>query len=326
MKLFKMVLLAATVALTFSLPATAKDYRLLSSWDKNYAYNPYILDPFIENVKKATNGRVDIKFNGPESVPPFEQLEPAGAGVFQFLFTHGAYHFGTTAIATVIDALDGDLQKFRDSGLFDNIDQHYQQFGLKLVMLPVTPSGAYHILLRQPDSEKGDLSGRKIRGTLTYKGVVEMLGGVLTVLPPSEIYTGMEKGLVDGAAWPVIGALDYRWYEVAPYLLRPAFGVNFEPIFMNLNAWNALGPEDQKAILDVSRKIEDSWYKDAPSVWKKEEQALIAKGMKITEMGPDQKAKLQKAWSGGLWAMSEQKDPKAVKALHEFARSKGLAE
>jgi TRAP-type C4-dicarboxylate transport system substrate-binding protein len=324
MKLLKAMFLAATFALA-ALPAKADQYRLLSSWDENYAYNPYLLYPFIDEVKKVTDGRVDIQFNGPEVVPPFEQLEPVGAGVFQFLFTHGAYHFGTTSISMVADALQGDLEKFRASGVFDQIDKNYQQFGLKLVMLPVTPSGAYHILLRDPVSKEGDLRGRKIRGTLSYKGVVDMLGAVLTVLPASEIYTSLEKGLVDGAAWPIIGALDYKWYEVAPYLLRPAFGVNFEPIFMNLNAWNALKPEDQKAIMDVSRKLEDKWYQEAPSVWKKEEQELIAKGMKVTEMGDEQKAKLQDAWSSGLWSMALDKDPKAAKAFHEFARSKGLA-
>lgn len=330
MKLFKSVLLAATsvflaatIALS-SLPAKAKEYRLLSSWDKNYAYNPYILYPFIDEVKKATDGRVDIQFYGPEAVPPFEQLQPVGEGVFQFLFTHGAYHFGTAPLMMVADALHGDLKKFRESGVFDKLDKQYQKFGLKLVMLPVTPQGAYHILLREPVSDKGGLEGRKIRGTLSYKGVVEMLGAVLVVLPPSEIYTSLEKGLIDGAAWPIIGALDYKWYEVAHYLLRPAFGANFEPIFMNLNAWNALTPGDQKAIMDVSRKIEDAWFKEAPGIWKKEEQELLGKGMKITKMGAEQQAKLQQAWSEGLWTMSEEKYPKVVKAFHEFAVSKGL--
>jgi TRAP-type C4-dicarboxylate transport system substrate-binding protein len=193
------------------------------------------------------------------------------------------------------------------------------------VMLPVTPQGAYHIILREPVSDKGGLEGRKIRGTLSYAGVVKMLGAVLVVLPPSEIYTSLEKGLVDGAAWPIIGALDYKWYEVAHYLLRPAFGVNFEPIFMNLNAWKALSPQDQKAIMGVSRKIEDSWFEEAPRVWKKEENELLAKGMKITKMGAEQQAKLQEAWSEGLWSQGEKKYPKAAKAFREFSANNGLA-
>lgn len=324
MKLFRSIALVAAFAVT-TLPAVAQEFRMLSSWDQNYAYNPHILDPFIEGVKEASGGRINISVSGPETVAPFEQLEPVGAGVFDFLFTHGAYHFGTSPLMTAADALEGDLTKIRESGVFDVLDKHYQQFGLKLVMLPITPEGAYHIFLRNPVGESGDLSGRKIRGSLTYKGIVEMLGGVLTVLPPSEIYTGLEKGLIDGAAWPIIGVLDYKWNEVAGYLLRPGFGVNYEPIFMNLNAWNNLSPEDQQILLDVSKKVEESWYEVSPSVWQEEEKQLLEKGMQITEMGDDQKAKLRQAWSDGLWALSAEKNAEATKELRDFAISKGLA-
>lgn len=324
MKLFRTLAMALSLAL-LAAPAAAQQFRMLSSWDQNYAYNPYILDPFMKGIEEASNGRMTFTVNGPETVAPFEQLEPTGSGVFHFLFTHGAYHFGTTPIMTAADALEGDLETMRESGVFDVLDKHYQQFGLKLVMLPITPEGAYQIVLREPVNEQGDLAGRKIRGSLTYKGIVEMLNAALVVLPASEIYTGLEKGVIDGAAWPIIGALDYRWNEVAKYLLRPGFGVNYEPIFMNLAAWNELSKEDQQIILDVAHKVEDSWYEEAPSVWKKEQDALIAKGMQVTEMGDEQKAKLRKAWADGLWELAASKNAAATKELHDFARSKGLA-
>lgn len=324
MRLFKSVAIAAALAFS-SVAAVAQDFRLLSSWDQNYAYNPHLLTPFIEGVKKASNGRIKISVSGPETVAPFEQLEPVGSGVFDLLFTHGAYHFGTSPLMTVADALEGDLTKVRQSGVFDVLDKHYQQFGLKLVVLPITPEGAYHIFLRDPVSADGDLKGRKIRGSLSYKGVVEMLGGVLTVLPASEIYTGLEKGLIDGASWPIIGVLDYKWNEVAKYLLRPGFGVNYEPIFMNLDKWNKLSAEDKKLFLDVGKQVEDHWFKVATSVWQEEEKKLIGLGMKVSEMGAAQKAKLRQAWSDGLWALSAGKNAAATKELREFAVSKGLA-
>lgn len=323
MKLLRTLAAAGALALSV-IPALAQEFRLLSSWDQNYAYNPHILDPFVNGIKERTKGRINITVNGPETVAPFEQLEPVGSGVFQFLFTAGAYHFGTSPLMTAAETLEGDHKKIRESGMFDFFDKHYQQFGLKLVMLPVTPEGAYHIFLRDPVGPSGDLSGRKIRGSLTYKGVVEMLGGVLTVLPASEIYTGLEKGIIDGASWPIIGVLDYKWNEVANYLLRPSFGVNYEPIFMNLDAWNKLSAEDQNVILDVSKEVEDSWFAVAPSIWAEEEKQLLEKGMKITEMGAEQQAKVRDAWSAGLWALASEKAPAAAKEMRELAVSKGL--
>ncbi|GAA4342014.1 TRAP transporter substrate-binding protein DctP [Pigmentiphaga soli] len=325
MKLLKSLAVAAS-SMLLAASATAKDYRMLSSWDQNYAYNPYIVDPFVQGLDKATNGRIKITVSGPETVPPFEQLEPVGSGVFQFLFTHGAYHVGSTPIMMVAEAIDADPEKLHASGLFDYLDKQYQRFGVKLVAAPVTPKGAYHYLLRAPIGPDGGMKGRKIRGTVTYKGVTDMLGGVLVVLAPSEIYTSLEKGLVDGAVWPAVGAYEYRWYEVAKYLVRPAIGVNYEPIFMNLDAWNALPAGDQKIVMSVARQIEDAWYKQSPAVWKKEEDALLAKGMQITKLGPAQQAKLDQTWKEGLWAAGAEKNAADTNKLRDFARSKGLAQ
>ncbi len=326
MKIFKYLAPVVTISMALAMgTANAKDYKMLSSWDSSYAYNPYLVEPFVEGIKEASDGRYNITVFGPETVSPFEQMEPVGSGVFDFLFTHGAYHFGTSPLMTAADALEGDLSKMRESGVFDYLDKHYQQFGLKLIMLPITPEGAYHIISRKPVTADGDLSGMKVRGTLSYKGVVDFLNGSLTVIPASEVYTALEKGVVDAAAWPIIGALDYRWNEVANNLIRPGFGVNYEPIFMNLDAWNSLSAEDQQMFIDVSQKIEDQWFEVAPSVWQEEEDELIKKGMVVSEVGDKQKAGLRDAWSKGLWEMSVDANPKATKDFHEFAVSKGMA-
>jgi len=313
-------------SMLFGTSAAAQQFTLLSSWDSSYPYNPYLLEPFVEGLSEATDGRITIDVLGPETVPPFEQLEPVGAGVFDFLFTSGAYHFGTTPLFTIAEALVGDSEKAREVGLFDYLDEHYQQFGLKLVMLPITPQGAYHILLRKPVGDSGDLSGEKIRGTLTYQGVVEGLGGSLTVIPASEIYTALEKGVVDGAGWPVIGALDYRWYEVADYLMRPGFGVNYEPFFMNLDAWNALSEEDQNIMMEISKDIEGKWNEDALEIWAKEEELLKEKGMKVTEIGKAQQEQLQTYWAEGLWELGMDEKPDLIQDFRDFATSKGMAE
>jgi TRAP-type transport system periplasmic protein len=306
--------------------ANAQQFRMLSSWDKNYANNPVILNPFMQGIETASNGRMKFSVSGPETVPPFEQLEPLASGVFQFLFTAGSYHFGTTPILSVMGAVEGDLAAVRASGILDRVDQHYQKLGVKLVALPITPDGGYHIILKQPVGPSGDLQGRKIRGTPVYGSVITMLGGVMTVLPPAEIYSALEKSIVDGASWPVTGALSFRWNEVSKYLLRPAFGVETAPILMNLNAWNRLSEADRQIIQQEARKVEDAFFKEVVRMWQDEEKALFAKGMAVTQMGEAQKAKLHAAWADGIWALAAapEKNRKDVEELRQFARSKKL--
>jgi TRAP-type C4-dicarboxylate transport system substrate-binding protein len=306
--------------------AQAADYRMLSSWDQNYPMRKLLVEPFIKSVNAASKGSVNIRLSGPETVPPFEQLQPTGSGVFHFLFTHGAYHFGTSPIATAVEALSGGLEDWRKAGVKQELDKHYNQFGVTLIGLAVsTPGSGYNILLRQPVKPTGDLAGYKVRGTPTYGGVFKMLGASPVVLPPGEIYTSLEKGLVDGAAWPTFGMTNYRWHEVAKYLLRPAFGTTTQLIFAHKATWDRMKPDDRKVVMEEIAKLEDAYTKAFDKVMQDEEADLKSKGVTVVQMGDAQKAKLAQAWSDGLWELTAQKNAKDTTALRKFAVSKGLS-
>ena len=319
--------LAAAIGLLASVGAsTAADYRMLMSWDQNYPGYKSLIEPFVKEVEAATNGGMKFKLSGPETVPSFEQLQPTGSGVFQFLFTHGAYHFGTTPVATAIEAIQVDQKTWRAAGIKEFTDKHYQQHGVKLFALAVSPPNiAYNIILRQPVKPSGDLAGMKIRMSPSYEGVVKMLGASPVVLPPAEVYTALDKGLVDGAAWPSFGAYNYRWYEVAKHIMKPTFGVGTQLFFMNLAAWNKLTDAERAIITKAGEKLEDVYYAEYKRMVDEEDKLLIGKGMTISELGPEQKAKVQDAWAQGLWDMSMKKNAKDTEALRQLAISKGLA-
>jgi TRAP-type C4-dicarboxylate transport system substrate-binding protein len=306
--------------------AQAADLRFLSSWDKTNPAVGTVAEAFTKGVESATKGSVKFIISGPETVPPFEQLQPATTGVFQMLFTHGIYHYGTTGMAVGMDAVRGDLEARRKSGLFDVIDKHYQKHGLKLVGLPISATKGYHIVLRAPVSPAGNLQGRKIRGTPSYHNVIGMLGASPVVLPGGEVYSALEKGVVDGAAWPASGVLAMRWYEVAKYMLRPSFGLNHYLLLVNLNAWNRLTDAERNAMLAEGRKVEDIWFKEYDRMVQEEEAELIKRGMQVTEMGPEQKSKLQAAWAAAQWDLVEKKNGQEGKDLRELLKRAGLTD
>ena len=306
-------------------PAAAAEFRALSSWDQSYLPRTALFEKLLKNIESASKGDIKFRISGPETVPPFEQLQPAGSNVFQILFTHGAYHFGTTPYLVAIEGLSGDLAKWRSAGLKDQVEKHYQRFGLKLLALPQVPEGsAYNIMLKAPVGPSGDLQGRKIRATQTYAGVLSMLGASPVNLPPAEIYPSLEKGVVDGAAWPVIGPLGYRWYEVAKHVLRPSFGVVVHPVFVSTAGWNSLSEAQRKVMEEEARKIEDEWYGEWPKLAKVEQDGLLSKGAQLTEIGATQKDKLSNAWTTGVLDFTLPRNPKDIGELRDFAKNKGL--
>jgi TRAP-type transport system periplasmic protein len=312
------ILLAAVSA------AQAADIRFLASWDKTNPAIPAMAEPFMKGVEAGTKGSIKFNISGPETVPAFEQLQPASSGVFQMLFTHAVYHYGTTGIAMGLDAVGGTPEQRHASGMYQAIDKGYQKLGMKFIAAASSATTGYHIVLRAPVNPAGDLAGRKIRGTPSYINVVNMLGGSSVVMPPGEVYSALEKGVVDGAAWPAAGVLGMRWYEVAKYMLRPGFGYSTYLFLMNLNAWNRLSDAEKAVITAEARKAEQTWHGEYDRMVKEEETELIKRGMQITEMGAAQKAKLASAWAEAQWDLAEKKSGQEAKDLRALLKSKGL--
>jgi TRAP-type C4-dicarboxylate transport system substrate-binding protein len=313
------------MALVVSVPAQATELRTLSSWDETHPARRILLNTYVKNVGAASKDDLTFKLSGPETAPPFEQLQPVGAGVFQMLFTHPGYHTGITRFLLPVDGLKGDSKTMHEAGLYELTDKHYQRFGLKLVfMTKSAENSGFQIILRQPVGPSGDLAGRKIRGTQNYAGVFSMLGASPVVLPPGEVYTALEKGVVDGAAWPSIGVLDYKWNEVAKYLLRPLYGSSTYYLFVNLKTWNGLSKTQQAVLLEQGKKMGDFWDPEWLRLTKVEQDKLVADGSKVTEPRPGLRNKLSAAWVSGLWSLAEAGDPKAAAELRAFAKARSL--
>jgi TRAP-type C4-dicarboxylate transport system substrate-binding protein len=315
----------AAAMLVLAAPAgQAAEYRWLSSWDPSQSQIPLLMQPYIKGVESASKGSIKFNVSGPETVPAFEQLQPVASGAFQFLFTHGAYHFGTTPLLAAIEALGGTTEQRRSSGVIEAVDRHYQKIGLKLIAMPMSTDGGYQIILRKPLTPAGNLQGHKIRGNATYANVIKMLGGTVVTLPPGEVYTALDKGVIDGFAWTNYGVADMRLYEPAKFVLRPAFGFGTYAILANLAAWNKLPPADQKVMLDEAAKIEAHWLKESARLMDAEEKTLIGKGMTVVQMGEAQRAQLKRAWSDGLWDLASQKFKKDVDEIRAVAKAKGI--
>jgi TRAP-type transport system periplasmic protein len=323
----KLLWLLTSFALAISVPAKATELRTLSSWDDTHPARRILLNTYLKNVEAASKGDLTFKLSGSETVPPFEQLQPVGAGVFQLLFTHPGYHVGVTPYLVSIDGFKGDSKALRESGAYELIDRHFQRFGVKLIFATKSAEeSGFQIILRQPVGPSGDLTGRKIRGTQSYAGVVSLLHASPVVLPPAEVYSALEKGVVDGAAWPAIGVLDYKWNEVARYLLRPLFGSSTYYLFINLNAWNGLSKAQQAVLMDEGRKIGDFWDPEWLRLSKVEQDQLLAAGSKVTEVSPALGGKLSAAFADGLWDLSAASDAKGAAELRAFAKARGLAQ
>jgi TRAP-type C4-dicarboxylate transport system substrate-binding protein len=298
--------------------------RLLSGFPQTLEHVPYIIDVFIKNVGQASAGNLKIVRNGPEVVSPFEQFQPVSSGAFDMLFTSGAYYAGVTGIGMAFDSFVADPAKLRDAGVFDWADKHFQsKHKMKLISIPVAGPAGYTLVLKKPIGPDGGLKDMKIRSTPTYNGLIESIGGVPVILTGAQTYSALEKGVVDGAAWPSIGIVSYKFHEVTKHVLKPDYGSSYVPILMNLNKWNALSAADRKILADEGRKIEVAALKTMGDLQLKEAETLRKMGIGETFLSKENAPKVEQFWAEGIWAQVRKTNGADADALYALAKEKG---
>lgn len=328
-------LLVAGIAALFPVTSFAQEklnLRFLTSWDPNFIGTEVGYKKFVDDVVAASGGRITFTVNGPEVVPGNQQFEPVTRGVFDIGYTTPIYYLGTTGLLYAYFALPQDSEMWREKGYWDIADKELQRFNQKILALfPASPEEeGYQILLREPLGE-GDqaLAGKKIRGNKSYEPIVGPLGGSLVNLPTSETYSALEKGVVDGAAFPVVGMEQLKMQEVTKYMMRPRFGTLVYTIAMNLDKFNALSKEDQELLLKAGRDSETGAALAVAAAGAESIAALKAAGMQETVLDPAVFEKLNAGMKAAIWKDSiagNQQTAARVEELYEMAKKNGDAE
>jgi TRAP-type transport system periplasmic protein len=306
----------------------AKELKALSGFAPNLAFSREIIRVYLDNVQKASaspaGSALTSRLSGPEVVPFADQFQPVAAGAFDLLFTHPAYHSGTTAIGLSMDAIEPDAAKRRSSGVFDFVDKHYNKLGLKVVAITPTGNKGFQFVCKQPIKGPQGLAGMKVRATVSYHPMIKALGGTPVVMGAGEVYSALEKGVIDAAAWGLTGVADFKWNEVAKYLARPTYGQASLYVFMNLKSWSAMSAAQQKIMTDEAIKLESSTVKRFDDLAAEELIELKKRGMQETNFAAGDAAKLEELWAQGVWEVARAKNGAEADELRAIAQKAKL--
>ena len=142
--------------------------------------------------------------------------------------------------------------------------------------------------------DPADASGQVMRAA--GKAFEEMLigaGASIASMPSSEIYTGMQTGVLDGANTSSGSLVSYRIYEQSKCLTEPgdnALWFMYEPILMSKQSFSALSAEQQSALKKAGKVAEDFFFSAAKDLDSKLVQAYKDAGVKVVKMSTEQAA------------------------------------
>ncbi|GAA3738771.1 tripartite ATP-independent transporter DctP family solute receptor [Spinactinospora alkalitolerans] len=120
----------------------------------------------------------------------------------------------------------------------------------------------------QPVEEPSDLEGQNIRvqpGSLTAEAI-EAMGGSATAMDFSEVYSGMETGVIDGAENNLPSYVSTMHYEVAPEIALNEHQRVPEVLLVGESVWQSLSEEDRELVREVaaesSQKQRELWAEE----------------------------------------------------------------
>ena len=99
-----------------------------------------------------------------------------------------------------------------------------------------------------------------------FEQMLAAAGSSIASMPSSEIYTGMQTGVLDGANTSSGSLVSYRLWEQATCLTAPgenALWFMYEPILMSKQSYDALNEDQQQALMDAGQKAEDYFFEEA---------------------------------------------------------------
>ncbi len=211
---------------------------------------------FVERVNEAGKGVVRINYiGGPKAMPPFEVGNALKGGVIDLANATGAFYTNVMPEADAWKLTERPMAELRRNGGFDAMAKLYADKMNAVFLARVVDNNPFHLYLNKPISAP-DLTGLKLRITPVYRDFFQALGATVVQTAPGEVYTALERGVVDGYGWPITGIFDLGWHEKTKYRVDPGFYSAEVSILINKAAWDRLDERQKTILRDAAQKAE----------------------------------------------------------------------
>lgn len=263
MKLLALKKLFTCSLLFFSANALAAEYN----WNFQSSDQPgddafKYQQEWAKDVEKMSNGKIHINVLGAGSVVEHNQtLDSINMNIIQGDFTDPSYFSGKDPAFALYGNLIGawsdpkDLIDFMyNGGGFSVANELLNKYGVEL--LAISTVGVESLVSKKPIRNIEELKGVKVRAP---EGLVQALFKNLKAspvnLPGSEVYTSLEKGVIDASDYSIFARNQQSGMnDIAKYPIHPGWhSMPVNQVTLNKKIYDGL-PQELKEILTEAGK------------------------------------------------------------------------
>jgi len=218
---------------------------------------------WVKDVETQSNGTLRIRiFPSSQLYKTTENFDAVSEGAIDLalngLFGETGVNpvFGVMGLPFVWPSFEAAMLSCRDR-LNALMDEEARPFGVKVIGVAFVDYAQW-FTTKKPLKSPADFNGLRLR---VYPGfisdAVQTLGGAAVTMPSSDVYSALQRGIVDGLIGTVASTLSGKYYEVARYGVIGPFSISPIHMIANLKTWESLSDHQQKVITQTLNDMAD---------------------------------------------------------------------
>lgn len=307
-----------------SLPAQSSTIKVSSCQARTHDHVVVFLNEFLKPAQKNNIGLKLRYLGGPEITPYNKQGAAMKRGVLELIFCPTPYYGADLPEARLPGVHNKSLAEMRKNGAYDMLQEAWKKgLNSRILAWPAFNVSTFYVYTKfKPKLSKTtgiDLSGRKMRSTGLYKPFLAAMNATAITMSPSDVYTGLERGVVDGMAWPKGSITKQGWQKFLKYKITPNFyGATFM-VTMNLDKWNSLTQAERDFLTKISAQYEAKSNEIVAKNLAIDEAKLAKAGVQNIDLKGDYAKAYLKTIYGAKWKVNDK-----YKYTVDYAKLKSL--
>ena len=253
-----------------------------------------------DEVEKRTNGKVKITIHAGQTLAKAsEQYDMVLVGAIDITKVVATHYRGRFPLLNIFslpfliptDAKDKNGRLVRDILFEKYIEPAYFQ-DMKVLFIGRYQPNVIH-LVKDPIRTLEDIKGKVISvpGGKTNIEMVKALGGSPETVRTPDVYTALERGMVDGHVLPLSTQRSFKFYEVTKYITEANFGAALHILVLRKETWDKMPPDVQKVIDDLNPWGAELLDKVGKGNAQSTAKLVKEKGLEIIELSPQERAR-----------------------------------
>lgn len=236
------------------------EWKMVTAWPPHFPVLGEGADKLAKDIDEMSGGRLKIKvYGGGELVPALESFDAVSQGVADMCHSSSYYWAGKAPATQFFSGIPFGMNTHQayawifNGGGLSLWKEVYEPFNI----IPFPAGGTGGQMggwFNKEINTSEDLKGLKMRIPGIGGKVLNKAGGSSVLSAGGEIYTNLERGVIDAAEWA--GPYhDYLmgFHKIAKYYYYPGWQepASFIELIVNKNSFNEL-PQDLKTIVETA--------------------------------------------------------------------------